>query len=116
MSTHLLPALFSCRKHHGICGYVAPILDQKGVRTRGVSYLKRPCFSTKPGEKSNGCPDFGPCQAMGDLRDVVNDEMQNTMTQAPGGTELIQLTGVHRPVVNWENHGVARFRVAFQRS
>ena len=39
MSTHLLPALFSCRKHHGICGYVAPILDQKGVRTRGVSYL-----------------------------------------------------------------------------
>ena len=85
MSTHLLPALFSCisphttlprfvlwlskcqhsswlstyravcascqviislrfekRKDHGICGYVAPILDQKGVRTRGVSYLNIP--------------------------------------------------------------------------
>ena len=28
------------QKHHGICGYVAPILDQKGVRTRGVSYQK----------------------------------------------------------------------------
>ena len=44
MSTHLLPALFSCRKHHGICGYVAPILDQKGVRTRGVSYLNIPQY------------------------------------------------------------------------
>ena len=43
MSTHLLPALFSCRKHHGICGYVASILDQKGVRTSGVSYLNIPC-------------------------------------------------------------------------
>ena len=30
------------RKHHGICGYVAPILDQKGVRARGVSYLNIP--------------------------------------------------------------------------
>ena len=48
MSTHLLPALFSCISPHTtwetentmeFCGYVAPILDQKGVRTRGVSYL-----------------------------------------------------------------------------
>ena len=28
-------------KHHGISGYMAPILDQKLVRTRGVSYLIR---------------------------------------------------------------------------
>ena len=28
-------------KHHGVSGYMAPILDQKLVRTRGVSYLIR---------------------------------------------------------------------------
>ena len=36
---HQSPYHLRNRKHHGICGYVAPILDQKGVRTRGVSYL-----------------------------------------------------------------------------
>ena len=36
---HQSPYHLRNREHHGICGYVAPILDQKGVRTRGVSYL-----------------------------------------------------------------------------
>ena len=46
-------------------------------------FHKKTVFFNEAGWEKQRMSGFGPWQAMGDLRDVVNDEMQNTMTQAP---------------------------------